>query len=166
MSGPIMNLIQGMPFCGKCPSCGGAMHFHYEVTNKLCRFCGPGSARYNPRDVTGLTLQEKQMALPAMTNAAHGSQGGSAPHETPNNGPLSAMQQLNASSEATMDALVAGIPAPGPNGSKAKADPAVVMAHLASKGFDKDACPYCTLQLNGMAVDEEVVPHLDGCPNK
>lgn len=168
----IENLIPGMPFCGKCPSCGGAMHFDYEVRNKLCRFCGPGSARYNERDVTRLTVMEKRAALPATAQAVT-PQNGAGGHEShppqlpPTSGPDAAMSQLNESSEATMDMLIAGeIPAPGPAGSKAMANPAVVMAHLQAKGFDKDACPYCTLRENGMAVDVEVVPHLPSCPNK
>lgn len=168
----IPNLIDGMPVCGVCPSerggCGGAMHFHYEMQNGLCRFCGPGSAKWTATQPAAMapTYSGPSSMLP-IGQAQAQSFANAAPmpavtHVTPV--PPTQPASLGVQGMAPQVMPAAPVPPVTSQGGIAvqMADPGIVATHL--KAFGHGDCPYCHLATKGMNVDVRVVPHSPACP--
>ena len=138
----IANLIQGMPLCGQCPQCRGAMHFAYETQNGLCRFCGPGSEKDASRSLEHCATPEA--GLMAMSDSTRGA-----------TAPVKAIPSpvASAGGVSRTETVATTI------------DPGMIAAQLQARGFAPDACPYCTLRATGMNVDVTVVPHSEACGN-
>lgn len=141
--------IPGMPRCGTCKQCNGALHFATEMANgMLCGGCGPGGINF--RGVNQLFGGGRQQRLPD--------------HVRPNN---PQPQQMQPPPTVQMQQAP---PAPFPtNGGQNTVevknnDVSQIAATLAARGFDPNACQFCLLKDMNMNVASSTVPHKDGCP--
>jgi hypothetical protein len=172
------EMIPGMPICGRCPKCDGNMFFAHESQCGLCRYCGPGgsgstsnavaAAPLGPgtvrQVVTGQSSGHNQPPFLAHPGKSGVRDNVVAPVTASGVSPDGVVTPYNGDPYA----IRPGVNAPGPGvaiSEPAQDGAAAVSALLQSKGFDKDACPHCTLKSAGMVVDESVVGHLDVCPN-
>jgi len=134
------------------------MHFHYEVVNKKCRFCGPGSSKDPSRQMQMAVSAPAQGGVPTISHGQNGNnqnaQGGFPPLPQGSGNPYQALMEKNGPSQVEVSKT-----------EKGPIDPNVIANQMKMFGAEGQ-CSFCFLSTRGFNVDVEVVNHAPECQQK